>query len=129
MEQTNPAAKRILIIEDDHFIGEMYGQALTFAGFNVEWTADGEHGLLAAQQGQFDLILLDIMLPGRMGNEILHELKAGPHPINSRIIVTTNFEQDKESRAIMESLADAYLIKADITPRRLVEIIRSVLST
>ncbi len=128
MEQASAATKRILIIEDDRFIGEMYSQALQFAGFSVEWATDGERGLLAAQEQQFDLILLDIMLPGKMGNEILRELKSGPVPVTSHIIVTTNFEQDKESRAAMESQVDAYLIKADVTPRHLVEVIKDVLS-
>lgn len=127
MENASIAPKRILIIEDDRFIGEMYGQALSAAGFAVEWAADGEAGLAAAKKHPFDLILLDIMLPGKMGSEILHELKSDPQTANSHVIVTTNFEQDKESRAVMESQVDAYLIKADITPRRLVEIVRSVI--
>lgn len=128
METTPVIKKHILIIEDDHFIGEMYKQALIFAGFEVEWVTDGENGLSAAKTGAFDLILLDIMLPGRMGNDILRELRSGPDPINTKIIVTTNFEQDKESRAAMEAQVDAYLIKADVTPRRLVEIIKDILS-
>lgn len=127
MENTTPSTKRILIIEDDRFIGEMYRQALQIAGFTVEWATDGEHGLSAARDNYFDLILLDIMLPGKMGNEILHELKSGPNPIKSRVVVTTNFEQDKESRTSMEAQVDAYLIKADITPRRLVEIIKDLI--
>ncbi len=127
MENASIAPKRILIIEDDRFIGEMYGQALSAAGFAVEWAADGEAGLAAAKKHLFDLILLDIMLPGKMGSEILHELKSDPQTTSSHVIVTTNFEQDKESRAVMESQVDAYLIKADITPRRLVEIVRSVI--
>ena len=127
MEITPSTAKRILIIEDDHFIGEMYKQALLFAGFEVEWVTDGENGLTAAKTNTSDLILLDIMLPGRMGNDILRELRSGPNPITTKIIVTTNFEQDKESRAAMETQVDAYLIKADVTPRRLVEIIQHIL--
>lgn len=127
MENTTSSKKHILIIEDDRFIGEMYRQALQIAGFTVEWATDGERGLLAAKDNYFDLILLDIMLPGKMGNEILRELKSGPNPIKSRVVVTTNFEQDKESRASMEAQVDAYLIKADVTPRRLVEIIKDLI--
>ena len=48
-------------------------------------------------------------------------------PIHSHIIVMTNFEQDDDSRAAMESQVDAYLIKADITPRRLIEIVSKIL--
>lgn len=118
----------VLCIEDDRFIGEMYVRSLKKAGYEVDWVVDGNDGLVAARNKKYDLILLDIMLPERRGTEILQALRGGSDDLipSSKVIVLTNFEQDDESRLAMEHNADAYLIKADITPRRLLEIIKSL---
>jgi DNA-binding response OmpR family regulator len=127
--QSNKPPAKILIIEDDRFIGEMYTHSLRSAGYEVDWKVDGQTGLAAAVSGKYDLILLDIMLPEKTGNVILHELRTPENKLPStRIIVMTNFEQDETSRSDMETNADAYLIKADITPRRMLEIVAQVLA-
>lgn len=113
--------KTILVIEDDRFIGEMYVRSLQHAGYTVDWVVDGHDGLVAATGKPYDLILLDIMLPEMRGTEILKAIRAKIP--NTHIIVMTNFDQDTESRIAMQHNVDAYLIKAEITPRRLLEII------
>lgn len=120
--------KTILVIEDDRFIGEMYVRSLRKAGFTVDWQIDGNDGLIAARDKQFDLILLDIMLPERRGTEILKALRGGGQDLipHSKVVVMTNFEQDDESRQLMEQHIDAYLIKADITPRKLLAVIEQL---
>jgi DNA-binding response OmpR family regulator len=118
--------KSILLIEDDLFIGEMYSRSLNREGYQVNLVKDGEEGLHEALKGTYDLILLDVMLPEKKGTEILQALRGGEDKVpSSRIVVLTNFEQDEESKMAMQSKADGYLIKADITPRRLLEIIKS----
>jgi len=122
------AIKTILIIEDDRFIGEMYVRSLQQADFDVTWITNGADGVKAASDKQYDLLLLDVMLPEQQGTEVLRKLR----PDNddkipkSRVIVLTNFDQDDESRAAMQARADGYLIKADITPRKLIELIKSM---
>ena len=122
------AIKTILCIEDDRFIGEMYVRSLKKAGYDIDWMVDGNDGLVAARNKEYDVILLDIMLPERKGTEILEALRSGKQDLipNSRVVVLTNFEQDDESRAIMEKNADAYLIKAEITPKKLISIIKQL---
>ena len=121
------AIKTILIIEDDRFIGEMYVRSLKKAGYDVDWMIDGNDGLIAARNKQYDLILLDVMLPERRGTEILESLRGSEDLIpRSKVIVFTNFEQDEESRTAMETHADAYLIKADITPNKLLSVIQQL---
>lgn len=119
------AIKTILCIEDDRFIGEMYVRSLNKAGYEVDWMVDGNDGLVAARNKHYDLILLDIMLPERRGSEILTALRGNGDNLvpNTKIIVLTNFDQDEESRMAMEHDVDAYLIKADITPKKLLSII------
>lgn len=119
------AIQSILCIEDDRFIGEMYVRSLKKAGYDVDWMVDGNDGLVAARNKHYDLILLDIMLPERRGSEILAALRGGKDDLipDTRVIVMTNFDQDDESRAAMQHNADAYLIKAEITPKKLLAII------
>lgn len=125
------AIKTVLVIEDDRFIGEMYVRSLKHEGFEVDWVVDGHDGLVAATNKPYDVILLDIMLPEMRGPEILKALRGnGVDKVpNSRIMVMTNFDQDTESRVAMQHDVDAYLIKAEITPRRLIEIIRGLETT
>lgn len=121
------AIKTILVIEDDRFIGEMYVRSLKKAGYEVDWMVGGNDGLIAARNKHYDMILLDVMLPERRGNEILAALRGKEDLIpNTKVIVLTNFEQDDESRMAMEHNADAYLIKAEITPKKLLDVISSL---
>lgn len=117
--------KTILVIEDDRFIGEMYVRSLRHQGYEVDWMIDGSDGLVAARNKAYDLILLDIMLPEVRGTDILRELKKqeGNASFGGKVIIMTNFDQDADSRTAMERDADGYLIKAEITPRKLLELI------
>lgn len=119
--------KSILVIEDDRFIGEMYVRSLRREGYEVDWVVAGNEGFAAATGKTYDLILLDIMLPEEQGTEVLDRLRGETDLIpHSRVIVLTNFDQDDQSRLAMEKKADGYLIKADITPRHLIEIIQQM---
>lgn len=120
--------KSILIIEDDRFIGEMYVRSLRKAGYEVDWMVDGNDGLIAARNKEYDALLLDVMLPERRGTDILQALRGHGEDLipNTRVLVMTNFEQDDESRRVMQQNADAYLIKAEITPRRLMEVLEGL---
>lgn len=120
--------KTILCVEDDRFIGEMYVRSLEKAGYNVTWVVDGNDGLVAARNQQFDLIILDLMLPERRGDQILDALRSNGVDLvpNSKILVMTNFEQDEKSRNNVMSRVDGYLIKADVTPRNLLEVIEKI---
>ena len=120
--------KTILCIEDDRFIGEMYVRNLRKAGYEVDWVVNGNDGLISARNKPYDLILLDVMLPEQRGTDILRALKGGKTDLipNTKVIVLTNFEQDEESKTYMEQNVDGYLIKAELTPKKLVSIIQQM---
>ena len=106
----------------------MYVRSLRKDGYDVDWMVDGSDGLVAARNKVYDLLIIDIMLPEKQGTEILDELRGGPVDLipNSRVIVFTNFEQDEEAREVTEKHADGYLIKAEVTPRKLIEAIQQL---
>jgi DNA-binding response OmpR family regulator len=115
--------KRVLCIEDEHFISELYARALTKAGYQVDVQVDGRQGLAVAQTDVYDIILLDLMVPNITGIEILRTLR-DPRltpKMHAKIIITTNLEQRDDVRADIEKQADGFLVKAEITPRELVD--------
>lgn len=119
-------ATRVLCIEDERFIGELYKRSLEKAGYQVDVIADGHQGLDAALSDAYDIILLDIMIPQILGIDILHTVRAQKPDLRAKIIITTNLEQDEASRHAIEQEADGYLIKAEITPRQLVEFLQQM---
>jgi DNA-binding response OmpR family regulator len=127
-EPTQSASHKILCIEDEQFIGELYSRALTKAGYEVTVLADGVKALDAAQTNDYDIILLDLMIPNLTGIEILRTLRnpARVPPIRAKIIIITNLEQRQEVRADIEKQADGYLVKAEMTPSELVKFIQKI---
>jgi len=125
---TTPRNQKILCVEDEHFIGELYTRALTRAGYDVTVEIDGTKALAMAQTDQYDIILLDLMVPNTTGIEILRKLRdpSATPKFHSRIIITTNLEQRDEVRADIEKQADGYIVKADITPSELVDFLQNV---
>ena len=127
-DENQNTAKKILCVEDEHFISELYVRALTKAGYDVKVVINGDEGLAEAQTDNYDLILLDIMVPNLTGTEILRRLRdpgITPH-LKAKILITTNLEQGEEGREAIEKMADAYIIKAEITPKQLVEFVQKI---
>jgi len=120
--------RRVLCIEDEHFIGELYQRALTKGGYDTTIEIDGKKGLQLAQTGNYDIILLDLMVPTITGIEILRSLRDPKQTPNlkAKIIITTNLEQRDEIRDDIERHADGYIIKAEITPRELVKFLDNI---
>lgn len=120
--------KKILCIEDEHFISELYVRTLTKAGYVVSAVIDGLEGLKEAQTDEYDIILLDIMVPSITGIEILKRLRDPKQTpkLHAKIIITTNLEQSEEGRAEIESQADGYIVKAEVTPKQLLQFLQQL---
>lgn len=122
--------KNILFVEDEQFIAEMYAEILQQEGFNVQTEGDGQKGYDLASTGNYDLVLLDIMLPGMAGLDILKRLrddKLSPKfTPDHHIIVLTNLDEDDLTKKKINELAQGYFTKVDITPHKLVEILKNM---
>ena len=113
-------SKNILIIEDEEDIRSVYAEILKDAGYVVSEAADGVNGLAMAQQGSWDILLLDIMLPGEDGMQLLREIKKNDALKQKPIILLTNLENDTIITQCFELGASGYLIKSEITPDKIV---------
>ena len=123
----DPASKRILLVEDEDFIRELYTRQLVKAGFTVKSAIDGQSGLDLLKTEQFDLLLLDIMLPGMNGLQVLREFKT-QNPTSQMItILLTNLGQEAVIKEGFELGAQAYLIKASYTPDQVVNEVKNAL--
>jgi DNA-binding response OmpR family regulator len=114
--------KSVLCIEDEFFIGELYERALRKAGYQATTVLNGIDGLKVAQTNHYDIILLDLMIPGITGLEVLRSLRdpSISPGFKGKIIISTNLDQDDETKSEIEQMADGYLVKASITPKELV---------
>ncbi len=120
--------KKVLCIEDERFIGELYIRSLTKAGYDATLEVDGAKGLEMAQSNKYDIILLDLMIPNVTGIEILRILRDPDKTPNfkGKIIITTNLEQREDVRQDIEKQADGYIVKAELTPNELVEFLNNI---
>ena len=122
-------SKTILFIEDDKPIADMYARILERNGYEVDFAYNGADGIQQAENKHYDLILLDIMMPEKTGIEVLHELRGpdGTGYPNTKIVILTNLAQDKTSQEALKAQADGYIIKADIVPSKLAEVIAQLI--
>lgn len=118
---------RILLIEDDPFLLNMYATKFELENFKVTVADDGEKGLRAVEKEIPDIILLDIMLPKMNGFEVLKQLKASKDFRDIPVILLTNLSQKNEIEQGLSMGANDYLIKAHFMPSEVVEKIKEIL--
>jgi two-component system, OmpR family, response regulator VanR len=119
--------KKILIVEDDANIRNFYVEFLA-EQYLVESAGDGEEGFTKALSGQFDLILLDLMMPKLDGLGFLQRKKQTPTLLNIPVVVMTNLGQDEILRKCFELGVKYYVLKANTTPDKVLPILAKALS-
>ena len=120
--------KKLLIVEDEQDIRELYSEILREEGYEVIEAWDGQVGLKEALSGKFDLILLDIMLPKIDGLHILKEIKKKPELSKIPIILLTNLGADAVIKEAFTLGAEAYVIKSEYTPDQVITEVNKVFS-
>lgn len=130
MNQFDPSKKRILIVEDEALIVDMYKEKLKFEGFRVASVMDGKKALTRAKQG-VDLILLDILMPGLNGFEVLKRLKSDKETQPIPVIVFTNMGSeltDNDKSFALSLGAVDYMVKSLHTPDEVIDRIKTILT-
>ena len=119
--------KKVLIIEDEENLKFLLVQKFTEEGFDVEEAIDGEEGMKKLKENKPDLVLLDLLLPGIDGFEVLSRLKRDSNLESIPVIIISNFSQEGEIERGLKLGAIDYLIKADLTLDKIVERVRKAL--
>ncbi|OGC92233.1 hypothetical protein A3D85_00195 [Candidatus Amesbacteria bacterium RIFCSPHIGHO2_02_FULL_47_9] len=120
---------KILVVEDDQALRDLYVIILQDAGFAVDQAADGEEAYELLKKGGYDLVLLDIVLPKLDGIHLLENLHQSPPSLpNKKIVVLSNLGHDEIIGNAISLGASGYLIKSDYTPDQIVTRVREFLN-
>jgi len=119
--------KKILIIEDDKFLRELITQKLIKEGYETLEAVDGEEGIRKVKEEKPDLVLLDLILPGIDGFEVLSKKREDPSLTQIPVIVLSNLGQKEDVERGLKLGAVDYLIKAHFTPGEIIEKIKNAL--
>ena len=117
----------ILVVEDDKFLRELLVRKLETSEFNVLFAVDGEEALKKLKEKIPQLILLDLVLPGIDGFDVLKHIKENPLTKNIPVIILSNLGQQEEVEKGIRLGADDYLIKAHFTPDEIIEKTKRIL--
>ena len=117
MDSVNPLSehkKRILLVEDDDALANVYVVRLQAEGFDVKRVANGEDALAVAVSYKPDLVLLDVMMPKVGGFDVLDILRNTPETANLKIIMLTALSQDSDKKRAEVLGVDEYLVKSQV---------------
>ena len=121
---------RILVVEDEPSLLDLYSMILTDAEYEVMTAEDGQQALEIIKDNTFDLVLLDIMLPNVDGLAVLDKLSEDEgyqHQALNKVVMMTNINQDQViSQAIARGVR-GYLVKSDYDPAQFIEAVKEIL--
>lgn len=118
---------KVLIVDDDPPIREMYAFKLKRVGFEVGLASDGVEGLKAAQDFKPDLVLLDLRMPIMDGQTMLRKLREQDWGKNILVIILTNISQDEAPMELRLLRVERYIVKAHYTPKQVIDIVTETL--
>ena len=116
--------KRILLVEDDDALANVYQMRLEAEGFTVRRVANGEEALAAALAFKPDLVLLDVMMPKVSGYDVLDILRNTPETANLKVIMLTALSQESDKQRAEALGVDDYLVKSQVVIADVVDRIR-----
>jgi DNA-binding NarL/FixJ family response regulator len=117
---------QVLIVEDEQLLNEAYSRVLSAANISLLRAYNGKEALELLNDHKPDIILLDLRMPVMDGVEFLKELKPKENLPNAKIIVFSNYDDQREIDEAFSLGAMHYMLKAWATPDELVKLIREV---
>lgn len=121
-------AAKIAIIEDDIAIVQMYRLKFEADGYEVITAGDGNDGLKLLQSDKPDIVLLDLMMPGMNGIDVLAAIRKDAKLKDLKVVVLTNMGDAETSAQVNKMKATDYIVKAEMTPREVSDKVKSLLA-
>lgn len=122
--QATTRPKKILLVEDDDTLANVYKTRLHAEGFDLRRVPNGEDALAAAMQYKPDLILLDVMMPKVSGFDVLDILRNTPETTNIKVVMLTALSQDSDRQRAESLGVDDYLVKSQVVIADVIERIK-----
>lgn len=120
-------ATKIAIIEDNQAISQMYRFKFEAEGYDVQTAENGKLGLALVESLKPDIILLDLMMPEMTGDAMLAKMRATPWGKDLKVIILTNMGEQEIPAAVKELGVSAVILKADMTPRQVADLVKKQL--
>ena len=118
---------KILLVEDDNNLREIYGERLMAEGYDIVSASDGEEALQTAVTEKPDLIISDVMMPKISGFDMLDILRQTPETKDVKIIMMTALSQAEDKSRADELGADKYLVKSQVTLEDVARVVHDLL--
>ncbi len=119
--------KRILLVDDEQETRNVFETALRSGGYEIVTASNGQETLEILKTQQFDLILLDQMMPDMSGNETLRAIKANPATSNLHVSMLTNFGHDDMVKEALNLGASEYILKYQVGAEDLLKRVKQIL--
>jgi CheY-like chemotaxis protein len=114
--------RKLLIAEDDFFIRDIYSKVFSLSGYEVQVAVDGMDAFEKIKATQYDMILLDIMMPRMTGIDVLKNVRALSTPSKSTpIFIITNLGQQNVIEEAFKLGMDGYILKSQVSPQQIVD--------
>lgn len=120
---------KIAIIEDDAVISQMYRMKFEADGFDVQLANDGKRGVALVEHFNPDIILLDLQMPEMGGYEALEAIRKEDWGKTVPVIILTNLGEEEAPKGIRHLGIHSYIVKAELTPRQVVQRVKEALET
>lgn len=120
---------KIAIVEDDAAISQMYRIKFENENYKVETADNGFLGLKLIESMRPDILLLDLMMPEMNGDEVLKKLRATPFGKTLKVVILTNMGESEAPDSIAELGVLAFIVKANMTPRQVVDLVKKYLES
>lgn len=119
---------KIAIIEDDRAISQMYRIKFEAEDYDVETAENGKLGLELVEKMRPDIILLDLMMPGMNGDEMLKKMRATEWGKDIKVIILTNMGEQEAPAVVKQLNVRRFIVKAEMTPRQVAEMVKAELA-
>jgi len=119
---------KLLVVEDEQFLRDLLLMKFKSEGVLVTYAGNGEQALESAKKEKFDVILLDLVLPGMSGFEVLEQLKSQEESKDTPVVILSNLGQESDIKRCSDMGADGFLIKAHTSPSAIIYKVKEIVA-
>jgi CheY-like chemotaxis protein len=112
---------KILLVDDDAFLRDMYATKFRELGHTIDAAQTAENAIQKLGEGEYDVVLMDMVMPGMGGIDLLKEIKKGKLGGNPTCIMLSNQSEEADKEGALREGAVGYIVKAELIPSEVVE--------